>query len=112
MDGQAAEFKDKHALSELWEPCRKKLEEIWPEEPSTTWNAVEQLVREFDTIDPDGMQFRYPVGTKKAGRRPSLVTLDRLGIRNLRTKMQTLANFFDGHLDGIHVYAQNQSSVV
>jgi hypothetical protein len=103
------DFKDEHCLLHLWHPCRQVLCEVWPQEPAATWDAVEELLREFDRRDPGGKCFCYPVTTKKNGRQPTLPKLDRMGIRNLYRVMQRLASFFEGHLTGIDVYRQEES---
>ena len=98
---QPKDFKDIHDLVNLWKPCREILQENWPEEPVATWDNVEKLIKEFNQQDTDGMNFRYPVTTKKKGRKPTLPALDRVGIGNLYDVMQRLACFFECHIDGL-----------
>jgi hypothetical protein len=107
---QPIDFQDQHGLVQLWHPCRKILGEIWPKEPAVTWDTVENLLKEFDQKDPDGMCFRYPVTTKGKGRQPTLAKLDRVGIRNLYEVMNRLGFFFESHLDGADYYRGEEDS--
>jgi hypothetical protein len=115
INGQAllhkpVDFEDEHNLVKLWDPCRKILREIWPQEPIATWNNVERLLKEFHKIDSCGMCFRYPVTTKKTGRQPTLPNLNRVGIRHLHEVMQRLASFFEAHLDGVDFFRREDSN--
>lgn len=98
---QPINYKDIHDLVILWRPCREILQKIWPEEPVATWDNVEKLIKEFNQKDTEGMNFRYPITTKKKGRKPTLPALDHVGIGNLYEVMQRLACFFECHIEGL-----------
>jgi hypothetical protein len=101
-------FRDKHNLITLWQPCREILCRIWPNESASIWKSVEKLLREFDNKDPEGFAFRYPITTEKQGRGPTIPTMSIVGIRNLHGVMQKLGSFFDAHLDGVAAYRHDE----
>jgi hypothetical protein len=63
-------FEDKHQLTNPWAKCR--LSFLSKHFDSETLDAVEALVKELATTDPDSFAFRYPMSTARTERKPSL----------------------------------------
>ncbi len=60
-------FPDGHRLNNLWNTCRPILTRVWPTDPS--YELADCTIRDLCRLDPEGEGFRYPVGTKKQGKR-------------------------------------------
>jgi len=89
-----------HRLDQLWEQCRRILEQVWPEEPAEDLDAVEECIHQFSQVDPTSTAFRYP--TDRNGKR-SLPGLRHINLRNLSEVMARIGTLLDGASTGISV---------
>jgi hypothetical protein len=92
-----ASYERNHKLLDLWKPCRLVIEQVGggPSDDEAL-NVVEELVTEFDSIDPGALSFRY--STTKKGQAVDLPTFA-IDLDNLRDVMEGVNNFFIG-VDG------------
>ena len=92
-------FPDGHNLESLWNTYKSlipKAGKSFVPEVVTLANT-ENLIKEFNLVDPNSMCFRYPVD-KTSDRNPSL-SMTNLDLENFRKTMQKLFNFFDTQTD-------------
>jgi hypothetical protein len=82
-----------HKLFELWKEVKGIASRLWPDESGNVLENLEHLIEEFDTVDFDSQDFRYP--TKKDGSR-TLTGITHINVRNLRDVMGRIANLLDG----------------
>lgn len=108
-DGRRDEqIKQTHSLHQLWHQARLLLEqfdqrvmgeidETGREEGAEMVKAIGLRVKEFDEIDPDSQNFRYPENVEAKRNPPKL--LERHEIRHVKE----VVNALDMNLDGISV---------
>jgi hypothetical protein len=92
-------YEKNHKLLDLWKPCRLVIEQVGGPGDNDALNAVEEIVTEFDSIDPGALSFRY--STTKKGQVVDLPDFA-IDLDNLREVMEGVNNFFigvDGQLD-------------
>jgi hypothetical protein len=96
---ETRQFKDGHGLKYLWDDYVLLVAEVANSYSPTAEEkaAVEKLIKEFDSVDPNSMCFRYPVG-KTPDRKKSL-QITNLDLENFRLVMEKLFNFFDRQSD-------------
>lgn len=95
--GNEAVADHKHGLMPLWSELRRHLEQISLHEGDQELPAIEDFIRQLDTVDPGSFAFRYPT-TKKG--EVSLPELRHINVRHLSEVMDSVF----GMLDGIHSY--------
>ncbi len=107
IQGDPSEFPTSHRLMYLWREVRKYFE-LTGHGDSSELPIVETTIAEFETIDPAGVGFRYPVDRGfQGGSLPNAPKYINLG--TLEEQMEALANFFDAarmalrhHLDQVN----------
>ncbi|MGL6078890.1 hypothetical protein [Methyloversatilis discipulorum] len=87
----------KHGLMPLWSELRRHLEQLSLHKGAQELPAIEDFIRQLDTVDPGSFAFRYPT-TKKG--EVSLPELRHINVRHLSEIMDSVF----GMLDGIHSY--------
>lgn len=98
-----------HKLPSLWKDCRKVIVKTWPNAPRADADIVEQLIAEFDAIDPNSTAFRYALSMKGEKSLPDDLT--HLNLRHLRETMDSLSLFLQASLAGVGVSLDLKSSV-
>lgn len=97
------DFPDEHSLTKLWNIYRNKL---LPNIDNTiekdTLDNVENLINEFNTVDPKSMSFRYPV--TKGPKREKSIKMPTIDIENFKKSLNKLMYFFDWQWDMISHY--------
>lgn len=106
-----------HRLGKLWKLCLEILEALgkngfWPEDPVEKLDCVGKLIEEFHAKDPAAINFRYPVTKKSEGSKPTLPSLNRIGVRNLYKVMQRLDSFFTAQVVGIDYHLHEQGGLL
>jgi len=97
----AIETYDKdHNLHKLWKVCRQVIEEVGGQGgDDEALNAVEKIVHEFHSLDPESFSFRYSTKKNvKVVRLPDFA----IDLEHLGDVMEGVNNFFtgvDGQLD-------------
>lgn len=84
-----------HKLMPLWNELRQHLEQLDPREDDKDLPAIEDFIRQLDTVDPGSFAFRYP--TTKRGE-VSLPELRHINVRHLSEVMDSVFML----LGGIH----------
>ncbi|MFZ5506581.1 MAG: hypothetical protein ACOY7P_13930 [Pseudomonadota bacterium] len=95
--GNEAVADHKHGLMPLWSELRRHLEQLNLHKGAQELPAIEDFIRQLDTVDPGSFAFRYPT-TKKG--EVSLPELRHVNVRHLSEIMDSVF----GMLDGIHSY--------
>lgn len=94
------QIKNIHSLEDLYKTYIKEvLPKVNPTYNKNIATVVNQLVHEFNYIDPKSMNFRYPVDKDL---NPSL-TIQNFDIDNFKEVMDKLANYFDCQLELIQL---------
>jgi hypothetical protein len=72
---------------------------------SDLFDVVGEMIHKLDSADPQGMSFRYPVGTAKSGRKPLLSEdFEYFDMVAFRDQAKRLSNFIDGCSSQFSVY--------
>jgi len=95
------DFPQHHRLDELWQQCRRILEQVWPEGSAEHLDGVEECIHQFSQVDPTSTAFRYPTDTNG---KPSLPGSRHINLRNLSEVMARIGALLDGASTGISVY--------
>jgi hypothetical protein len=92
-------FPDGHNLDALWNTYKSLIHRAGKSfvPNKKLLSNTEELIKEFNLVDPNSMCFRYPVD-KSVDRNPSL-TITNLDLENFRLTMEKLFNFFDTQSD-------------
>jgi|SRR6266853_4975756 len=101
------EFKHVHRIDQLWQSCRRILEEVWPDGSATDLDAVGVCIAEFCAFDQQSMSFRYPE-TKDGN--PTLPDLRHVNLRNLRDVVNRISGLLEGSSSGISAYLDDLPS--
>jgi HEPN domain-containing protein len=102
--GSYDDFPKTHKLDKLWKKTRKILDEAFPEdseESKEQLDIIENLIKQFVSIDPDSFAFRYP--TNKKGN-TSLPRIKHINLRNLSEVMSRIETILDGASSSITEY--------
>ena len=83
----------KHYLLSLWKKVRKLLIEISKQKPDAWFARADEIIGEFDALDPTSFAFRYPVDVQG---RPSLSRKLMIDARNVRKMVAELHILLDG----------------
>lgn len=95
MYGQGKTKVNGHNLWQLWERCRAIVDQYDADDHEGR-EAVEQIVKDFDNLDKNGVAFRY--GWSLNGKKIKLPE-HRIDLENIRNVMEGVDNYFTG-LDG------------
>lgn len=92
-------FSNGHDLKQIWDTYKSLAIQIVGNNipDKEMLQNVENLIIEFNAIDPKSFSFRYPVDTSK-DRNPSL-SITNIDLLNFMTTMKKLYNFFDTQSD-------------
>jgi hypothetical protein len=93
-----SKLKHIHDLKQLWSPVKTILESVWPDSNEDEMNVLGECIDEFCSVDASSTSFRYPV-TKNGD--PTLPTLERVDLANLRDVMEGIASFLDASSDAL-----------
>jgi hypothetical protein len=94
LSNEAPEFPATHNLRDLWNICRPIIAEPDLGATETDFEAIDDAISEFCLVDPGSYSFRYPVDRDGS---PSISdTLRVINLRQLRDRIDALANFLDG----------------
>jgi len=100
-------LKHDHDLTRLWPEVRKILEDVWPDSHIDELDAVGKCINELCSLDAESMSFRYPF--TKTGQ-PTLPTLNRVDLINLKNVMARIGSFLDCSGDALENILQNMPS--
>ena len=91
---EAPDFPTTHNLRDLWNICRPIIAESNVGATETDLEAIDDAISQFCLADPDSYSFRYPVDVHG---NPSISDATRvINLRQLRERIDALANFLDG----------------
>ncbi len=93
LAGKEAVVDHQHGLMPLWSELRQHLEQLKPHEDDKELPAIEDFIRQLDTVDPGSFAFRYP--TTKRGE-VSLPELRHVNVRHLSEIMDTVFMLLGG----------------
>lgn len=82
-----------HDIEKLWDETKAYAIKLWPEGDKSELNQVEDLLKEFHSIDPRSQDFRYPKNEKGTY---SLKDLQYINIRNLKESMVVVSDLLEG----------------
>jgi len=99
------EYDKSHRLVDLWKACKIVMAEVGGDTDNEADDAVENVIRELDRIDPGSFAFRYAETKGGADIKLPPYAVD---LANLRDVMKGIDHFFTG-LDGL--LDANSSSV-
>jgi hypothetical protein len=97
-----------HRLLELWKTCRSLLEQIQPNDPSRSFDAVEALIAELFNLDPFATAFRYSHDRKG---NLSLNRLDAVDLRHFRQTIDGVYRFLFGCDCVVDEYSSHRSDM-
>lgn len=95
LAGKEAVMDHQHGLMPLWSELRRHLDQLELREDDKELPAIEDFIRQLDTVDPGSFAFRYPT-TKKGD--VSLPKLQHINVRHLAEVMDSIFIL----LGGIH----------
>lgn len=87
------ELHPKHLLLPLWQRAEIILCKLWPDTDRAPLRQLEQIIREFDAVDPLSDAFRYPVDREG---QEHLEGIEGLSVRHIAEVMSTITPFLDG----------------
>ena len=110
---EPGDFPDGHLLDNLWNTCRPVLRRIWPTDDQS-FRKVESTVESLRAIDPAGEAFRYPLTTKKKGKRSATIAsnLQQLDLARLFADVDETLSLLDGADTGIDVYSEAKADML
>ncbi len=104
LAGKEAVADHKHGLMPLWSELRRHLEQLDPREDDKELPAIEDFIRQLDTVDPGSFAFRYPT-TKKG--EVSLPELRYINVRHLSEIMDSVFMLLGGIYSWLGEIEQN-----
>lgn len=104
LAGKEAVTDHQHGLMPLWSELRRHLEQLDPREDDKELPAIEDFIRQLDTIDPGSFAFRYPT-TKKG--EVSLPELRHVNVRHLSEVMDSVFMLLGGIYSWLGEMEQN-----
>ncbi len=91
-----------HNIARLWRTARLLLQEIEPNGSKIDLDAIEVIIKEFSSVDPESMTFRYPVNLDGS---PTLEpNITHINIRNFADVMGEVISNLEGMSVMISVY--------
>ena len=97
LAGKEAATDNKHGLILLWGELRQHIEQLDPREGVKKLPAIEDFIRQLETVDPGSFVFRYPT-TKKG--EVSLPELRHINVRHLSEIMGSVFMCWAGSIPG------------
>lgn len=80
----------KHYLQSLWQRVRKLLLKISPESDGAWFERADQIITDFDALDPSSFAFRYPVDNSGAPSLPAPLYVDLKVARRVISELHIL----------------------
>lgn len=81
-----------HRINDIWKDARPYIEAEPLLGAYESLDALDACIKEFSTIDPDGMAFRYPVDKKGNAHLPKATAIS---LRHLKDTMEKIGNLLD-----------------
>ncbi|SCX44850.1 hypothetical protein [Nitrosospira sp. Nsp1] len=106
LAGKEAITDHHHGLIPLWSELRRLLEQLDSREDDKELPAIEDFIRQMDTVDPGSFAFRYPT-TKKG--ETSLPELRHVNVRHLSVIMDSVFMLLGGIYSWLGEMEQNDS---
>ncbi len=104
LAGKEASADIGHKLMPLWNELRQHLEQLDPREDDKELPAIEDFIRQLDTVDHGSFAFRYPTTTKGE---VSLPELRHVNVRHLSEVMDTVFMLLGGVYSWLGEMEQN-----
>ncbi|MFU5616615.1 hypothetical protein ACM7VC_14565 [Pseudomonas aeruginosa] len=104
LAGKEALADHQHGLIPLWNELRRHLQQLDPREDDKELPALEDFIRQLDTVDPGSFAFRYPT-TKKG--EVSLPELRHVNVRHLSEVMDSVFMLLGGIYSWLGEMEQN-----
>lgn len=101
--------KSVHPFSKLWPEVKKILVELWPNEEDDQLKAMDSLIEQFQTVDPNSTSFRYAKDLK--GENSLKIGSGVLNLRNLAEVVGAMSTILDGSATAISVYQENKNDM-
>ena len=101
--GENGSFPRTHKLLDLWSQSKIILGKIWKQGVAAEFELIENIVKDFEEIDPYAEAFRYPMST--AGNK-YLVGVKHINIEVVAHSIGEAAEFLDGAYEGILEYLE------
>jgi hypothetical protein len=101
--------KSVHSFSKLWSEVRKILVELWSNEEGDQLKAMDSLIEQFQTVDPNSTSFRYAKDLK--GENSLKIGSRVLNLRNLAEVVKAMSTILDGSATAISVYQENKDEM-
>ena len=98
-----------HRFSKLWPEVRSILVELWPNEEGDQLKAMDSLIEQFQTVDPNSTSFRYAKDLKGENSLPKIGS--RVNLRNLAEVVGAMSTILDGSATAISVYQENEDEM-
>lgn len=94
-----------HNICCLWYEAKRVLEERYKEDDKAILVHVEDYVMQFHEMDESSMSFRYPVDRSDNAH---FKDIEKIDVKNLRLRLNQLADFLDSCSAGIDASMENQ----
>lgn len=94
--------KSEHHLSKLWPKVRNILVELWPDGNKDDLAALDNLINQFEQVDPSSTTFRYPKDFE--GNNSLKIDSPRVNLRNLKEVVGAMAIILEGSSAAISEY--------
>lgn len=104
------DFPDEHSLLKLWNIYRNQILPNIEKIDKEILDNVERIIAEFNSEDPKSMSFRYPLS--KGPNREANITRDTIDLKNFRTVIDKLADFFSWQWEMISHYTDMKSEMI
>lgn len=104
--GKEAVADHKHGLMPLWSELRRHVEQLDPRKDDQELTAIEDFIRQLDSVDPGSFAFRYPT-TKKG--EVSLPELRHVNVRHLSEVMDSVFMLLGGIYSWLGEMEKNDS---
>jgi len=99
-----------HRLLDLWQAVRPLLQDIWSSESlEQEAEKIDNVVKQFASLDPQSMAFRYPVDTK--GNR-SLPGLRYVNVKRVKDAIHEIAPTLDGASTAIDEWLDTKAEMM
>ena len=112
------DYEQIHMLEKLWQDCRSIIEKKWAKEYFETLDIVENIIKEFSTIDSSSYETRYPerksIKPKKQNQDKKLIKTERnriftmegiskINFKNMKEIMEKINNYLGDMADAISI---------
>lgn len=103
------DFPDQHSLLRLWNIYRNILFSI-EQIDKNLLDSVERLITEFNSEDPQSMNFRYPLS--RGPNRSASLTRDTIDLKNFKSIIDKLYDFFSWQWDMLSHYSDMKAEMI